>query len=264
MWRRTSLNSIKPKAYRTYRIEPTVKGEHDVFHRPGLIKGFDQSALDRLKVTMVGAGGLGSQISHGLVKKGVGKLNIFDHDVVTITNLPRQFYFKRDLYKPKALRLAKNLSRLATNNSIITGYPMQVQEAVDNGTLPVCDVLIVGVDNSDTRFFCAQHFYDQVPVIFTAVSPEADAGYVFVQEPGKACFGCMFPDEHGRPARPCSGSTIDIHLAMAGIVGYVVDSLCMKRPRNWNYKRVFLSGFLGDISTKVERSPVCGFCRVKG
>jgi molybdopterin/thiamine biosynthesis adenylyltransferase len=250
--------------YRTSKVRPTVKGEHDVYHRHGLLQGFDQARLDDLGVVLVGGGGLGSEIGISLVKKGVGRLDIFDDDVVTLTNLPRQFYFRKDLFKPKAIRLARNLSKLATNDSIITGYPIQIQEAVEKGLVPDCDVVIVGVDNADARFFCSEHFYDKVPVIFTAVSPEADAGYVFVQEPGKACFGCVFPDEHGRPARKCSGSTIDINKAIAGIVSYAVDTLCMKRPRNWNYKRIFLSGLMGDLSEMVERDPECAFCRERG
>lgn len=263
MWKKNFSGSLKPRAFKTQKINPSVEGEHDLFHRHSIIDGFDQSALDGTNVALVGAGGLGSNIGHALARKGVGALDIFDHDFVTITNLPRQFYYKGDLYKPKAICLARNLAKQATNSSTITGFPFTVQEAVARGYLNEPDVVIVGVDNSETRFFCSQNFYSQVPIIFTAVSPEADAGYVLVQEPGQACFGCLFPEEGGRPARPCTGSTIDIHKVMAGLVSYALDSLVMNRARKWNYKRIFLSGHLGDLSTVVQREPECPFCEAR-
>ena len=171
-----STESHSIERFKTKKILPTVEGEHDVFQRQTLLEGFDQAVINKLRVNLIGAGGLGSEIGTALIKKGVGTLNIFDPDVVTITNLPRQFYFREDLYRPKPGCLAKNLARLATNDSTITAYNMSFQEAVDREIVPGCDVAIAGVDNSDTRFFCSQYYYLDTPVIFTAVSIEADSG----------------------------------------------------------------------------------------
>ena len=52
----------------------------------------------------------------------------------------------------------------------------------------------VGVDNGECRKEIAACFKERcIPVIFIAVDLFAKSGYVFVQEPGKACFGCKFP-----------------------------------------------------------------------
>ena len=252
-------NSKTPKIFKTEKVTGTHPSEHDVFHRHGLLENFDQYSLEKTRVSLVGAGGLGSEIGIALARKGVGEINIYDNDTVDITNLARQHFFKDDLYKSKAYCLAKNLAHLATGTSLIRGIPLSIQEAIEASSDFESDIVIVGVDNNATRFFCSEFFRDRM-VIFTAVSPEADSGYVFVQEPGEACFGCMFGDQFDRPARRCTGSTIDINKVMGGIVSYALDTLIMKRPRDWNYKRVHLHGPFEDIAKKIFRSHDCGFC----
>ena len=244
---------------RTQKIKGTHRLEHDVFQRHTLLSGFQQERVDSTSINLVGAGGLGSEIGMALIRKGIGELNIYDGDTVTITNLTRQHFFKKDLYKPKATCLAHNLANMATNNSILRPIPMSVQEAERTGHLLRSDIAIVGVDNYDARFFCSKSFHD-VPTIFTAISPEADSGWVFLQEPGKACFGCFAGDMLGRPARKCTGSSIDINKVMGGLVSYVVDSLIMNRPRDWNYKRIFFTGPFEDISKNIDKDDKCKLC----
>ncbi len=258
--KRIFSGSPGPKSFRTKKVRQRVEGEHDVFHRHGLIQDYDQEALNQGRIVLVGGGGLGSWIGTAVVRKGLGEVGLFDGDCVEISNLSRQHFFERDLYKPKGTRLARNLRKHATNDSIITGFPCTFQEAVERGVVPECDVAVVGVDNSKARFFCSKYFYQTTPVIFTSINHEADAGYVFIQEPGKACFGCAFGDEYARSTKKCVGSTIDISMVMAGIVSYAIDSLLMKRMRSWNYKRVYLSGYLGDLSLMIQRESECAFC----
>jgi len=147
------INSKTPKSFKTEKISGTHPSEHDVFHRHGLLDNFDQSSLEKTRVTLIGAGGLGSEIGMALARKGVGEMNIYDSDTVDITNLARQHFFKGDLYKPKAYCLAENLAHLATGTSLIQGIPLSIQEAVQTGGYFECDIVIVGVDNNDTRFF---------------------------------------------------------------------------------------------------------------
>lgn len=252
-------NSKTLVTFETEKITGTHCSEHDVYIRHGLLKGFNQSALEETSVNLIGAGGLGSETSIALARKGVGELNIYDSDRVDITNLARQHYFRKDLYKPKAGCLAENLAQVATGRSVIRGVSLMIQEAVDKNKYFESNIVIVGVDNNETRFYCSKKFKDK-PVIFTAVSPEADSGYVFVQEPGGACFGCLFGDQHERPARKCTGSTIDINKVMGGIVSYTVDSLIMQRQRDWNFKQVHFHGPFKDFSKKVPKDAECRFC----
>lgn len=251
--------SKEPVLFRTSRIECRHPAEHDVFHRHRLLQGFDQGALAAARVAVVGAGSLGSEIAMALVRKGVGEISIFDGDLVELSNLSRQHYVREDLYRSKAACLAKNLVPLAVGDTVIRGIPMPIQEAVDSGCAGRFEIAVVGVDNYPARAFCCGRFQG-IPVVFTAVSPDADSGFVFVQEPGKACLACFCGDQFKRPARRCSGASVDIAKVMGGIVSYAVDTLLMARARAWNYMRIDLTGRFKNISETVEKDPACIVC----
>ena len=234
-----------------------------ISHRQELLAGFDQGALERATINMIGGGGIGSEVGEGLVRKGVGYLKIFDHDFVELSNLNRQLFFKRDLYKSKAKRLARNLAPHATCGTLVEGYNLSFQDAVAlgmdlHGTIAVC-----GVDNGRTRVDVSNYYRElKLPVLFIAVDYVAESGYVFLQEPGKACFGCLFPKSlRGHKARCFTPAVKDILKIVAGLALYAIDSLLMDRKRNWNYRRVHLAGFMPDDSQCIERLSSCPLCK---
>src|SRR6185436_9487510 len=77
---------------------------------------FDESAqlkLKKSKVSVVGAGGLGSPVLLYLAAAGVGSIQIIDQDAVSVSNLQRQVLFNTDdLGKNKAETAAQKLSKL--------------------------------------------------------------------------------------------------------------------------------------------------------
>lgn len=59
---------------------------------------------------MVGAGGLGCEVSKFLSTSGFRRLEIVDLDVIEYSNLNRQFYFdESDMWKPKSAVIARVL-----------------------------------------------------------------------------------------------------------------------------------------------------------
>lgn len=256
--------SLKTVRFSSAGISPTASGESGPTARQELIPGFAQEELGHLRVTLIGAGGIGSEIGLSLARKGTGRLDIFDSDIVELSNLNRQRFFEKDLYKNKAESLARNLMLEAVARCVIVAHPLRFQDAVDEGGTAPADVVICGVDNNETRAMVARHFLKKTPVIFVAVSEDADHGYVFVQQPGTACYGCLFPEAVNDPTQhPCSPAVIDILKVVAGIAVYAVDTLFMARKRTWNYRETFLSGFIPDRNTVIERRADCPICSVK-
>jgi len=236
--------------------------ESRVSHRQELIAGFDQAALESASVNLIGAGGIGSEIGEGLVRKGIGSLRIFDHDIVEFSNLNRQMFFRQDIHKAKAPRLAINLSRHATCGTTIEGHPLSFQDALALGINLNASLAVCGVDNAKTRVDVSEYFRKlNVPVVFIAVDYVAESGYVFVQEPGKGCFGCLFPKSlYGRKA-PCFTPAVkDILKAVAGLALYAIDSLLMQRRRSWQYRRIHLAGFMHDECSTIECNSQCPLC----
>jgi len=68
-----------------------------------------KSEMQKYTVGIAGAGGLGSNIAMALIRVGIGKLIISDFDVVSESNLNRQFYFKKQINQKKVVALKENL-----------------------------------------------------------------------------------------------------------------------------------------------------------
>jgi len=238
-----------------------------VTHRQELVIGFDQTTLSNAAGVLIGAGGIGSEIGEGLCRKGIGRLCIFDHDIVEHTNLNRQHFFEKDIGENKAKRLAHNLAPHCHAGTILEGYPQSFEDALVLQMDMSATFVICGVDNSKTRVAVSEHYrHLGVPVIFIAVDLLAEAGHVFVQEsiPGTACFGCAFPKSlFGRKAPCFVPSSKDILKVTAGFGLYAVDSLIMDRKRNWNFRKLHLAGFAPDVITTVGRNLNCPLCAVR-
>lgn len=252
-----------PCKYKTKRLKAVHKGEHPVTHRQREVKGFKQSALRNVTILLIGAGGLGGEIGEGLARKGYGHIKICDGDVVELSNLNRQKFGINDLYKNKAVSFARILANIATCDSIIEGFPFYFQKAVEKFDLS-CNIVICAPDNEKTRVFVSKHYYKRnIPVVFVGVTPDCDHAYVFVQEPDKACFCCLFPDvfnDKGEAEKCVNPAVIDPYKTIAGFTLYAVDTLIMPRlGRNWNYKGIYLSN-MEDNQCYIKRVPNCQLC----
>jgi sulfur carrier protein ThiS adenylyltransferase len=223
--------------------------------RQEVVPGFKQEIMNGLTVALIGAGGLGGEIGEGLVRKGVGCLRVYDADTVELSNLNRQKFYPEDLYKNKALSLAKNLAKQGIRKTEIIAYPVMFQKAVEDDIDTTCDIAICAPDNDETRLFVSKYFYKTCPIIFTGLDRQANTGYIFIQEPNKTNFIAAFPKAANKKRNPCPNTpaVIDIAKIVAGYVLFAVDSVMMERKRNWNYRQFFLCGFIPEIIRSVER-----------
>lgn len=198
------------------------------------------------------------------MRKGVGRLVILDGDKVEMSNLNRQFFTEEDLYRNKALSLAKNLARIAPGSTLIEAYPYFLEGFLTLGVEVGADIWIIGVDDNAPRYSSSQISLGKSAVIFIAVDETADHGYVFIQEKnGKPCFNCILPKPpttSGRKKCTPAGAVKDILKVVSGIGLYAVDTLLMDRKRDWNYRYISLAGFTPDITRWVEPKPDCPVC----
>lgn len=254
--------SLKSVRFCTKEIKPSNHGEAGITARQENVPGFSQQVMQSLTVLLIGAGGIGGEIAHGLVRKGVGTLKIFDGDSVELSNLNRQRFYQEDLYKNKAISLAKNLVREGTKRTNIIAYPIMFQRAIEKEMDTSCDMVICAPDNDETRIFVSRCFYEKAPVIFIGLDIDANTGYVFVQEQEKTCFCCAMPEAMRNKREPCPNTPaiIDILKVVAGLALFAVDSTLMQRKRSWNYRQIFLCGFVPDIAKSVQKRQECEIC----
>jgi molybdopterin/thiamine biosynthesis adenylyltransferase len=257
-------------SYQAEEVKPKVAGESTVFDRQSRVPGFKQEKLAKAKILLIGAGGIGGEIGEGLVRKGIGHLIIADGDVVQLSNLNRQRFYECDLYRNKALALARNLSREAVTSTLIEAYACDFQRLLETEVKIDTNVVICGVDNEEARVTASQYFLNKVPVIFIAVDETADHGYVFIQDKGgRPCYCCLYPDAlTGSGKKRCTpvGAVKDILKVVCGIALYAIDTILMGRPRNWSYRHITLAGFVPEVCKYIPalgRCPVCGQKEIK-
>ena len=108
---------------------------------------------DRLKgktVGIAGCGGLGSNCAVALARVGVGTLVLADFDVITESNLNRQYFFLDQVGLLKTEALKTNIGRINPEVRIIAHNGMLTPE-----NIPVifrdCDVIVEAFDLADQK-----------------------------------------------------------------------------------------------------------------
>ena len=111
-----------------------------------------QKKLNKAKVLIIGAGGLGCPALQYLAAAGVGNIGIADFDVIEISNLHRQILFTvNDIGKSKAETAASKLKEL--NPDIrIDRYNFRITNKNALEILSKYDLVIDGSDNFNTRY----------------------------------------------------------------------------------------------------------------
>ncbi len=114
---------------------------------------FDQAQIARLKevrVGIAGAGGLGSNCAHILVRSGIHRFVVADFDTVEPSNLNRQFYFPDQVGRPKVDCLKENLSRINPGTSI-AAHTLKLDEDSMLEMFETCQIIVEAFDGAETK-----------------------------------------------------------------------------------------------------------------
>lgn len=127
------------------------------YSRQMIVPGWDQAALARLKVAVIGLGGNGAQFMQTLVSIGVGTegwIVGIDPDIVEETNLPRIPYaFPEDVGRSK-VTIAAEYARRKNPNVKFYPYPCSVTEQAAIERTKAASVIICAPDNDGARKVC--------------------------------------------------------------------------------------------------------------
>ena len=161
-----------------------------------------QDAISKLKIAIVGAGGLGSISFFVLVRLGAKFITIIDHDSVEHSNLNRLYGStvldaknktpKVEMLKREAKKISQDIEIITIQNSILNDG---VLEQVKNH-----DIIFGCTDTHSSRSrinnFAAQYL---IPYFDTGTGIEVDenhniknaGGQVRISIPGKGCLNCI-------------------------------------------------------------------------
>ncbi|MCG6118371.1 MAG: molybdopterin-synthase adenylyltransferase MoeB [Aquimonas sp.] len=156
-----------------------------------------QRRLQRARVALVGAGGLGSPVALYLAAAGVGHLRLIDDDRVDRSNLQRQVLhtdasvgdYKVDSARERLLALNPSLD-LDTRASRL--QPDNVERLFDG-----VDLVVDGSDNFPTRYLVSDACVKLgLPMVYGAVERFSGQVGVFaagVRRGQSPCYRCLFP-----------------------------------------------------------------------
>jgi len=223
-----------------------------------------QEKLQRAKVLVIGAGGLGSPALYYLAAAGIGRIGVVDSDTVNISNLHRQImYTTEDLGRKKVDVVKEKLEKLNPDVNIET-YPFRLGFDNIEGIIGKYDLVVNAVDNLETRFLvndCC--YYLRKPYMEGAVS--GFKGIIATVIPDKSpCFRCLYPIQ-SRGYKPPS-------VPVPGIIGMLPGTIgCMEAleavkvilgvGETLSGRLLVFDGLVMRFcEIKVEKNPKCPVC----
>lgn len=176
--------------------EELFKRQIPVYTRDG------QDKLSQATILVIGSGGLGSTCATVLSRSGVGHLILVDDDVVSLSNIHRQFLYTHDNVGCNKVDAAVASPLLCMSKNTALCLHVDESSAVDLMEKYKPDVVMDCTDNFEVRFAvnkaCVKY---NVPMVFGAVT--GNEGQISVvchtkASPTCPCLSCIYPE--GIPA----------------------------------------------------------------
>ena len=149
--------------------------------------------LNKFRVGIAGAGGLGSNCAAALVRSGVGHLVISDFDLVSLSNLNRQYYFSDQVGRKKVDALMDNLLRIREDVDIVS-YDKVINEDNIEEIFKDCDIIVEAFDRSDMKEMLARKVIDLWPgrplIIGSGMAGYGNTEKIRVRDLGDNLFSC--------------------------------------------------------------------------
>lgn len=227
------------------------------------VGGAGQTALKRARVALVGLGGLGCPAALYLVGAGVGHISLFDDDIVSLSNLPRQIlYSAEDVGRPKAKVAAERLTAL---NPHVRIDAHQVR-LTDGDLLAGHDLVLDGSDSFDTRLMVnAAAVRLGMPLVAGAIGPfDGQFGVFAGHLAGQPCYQCFTGAAVDRPGQSCAD--LGVIGPMAGLVGSLMALEAMRVIVGFGENAVGRLMIFDGLSGQQRRltlpkDPACPICR---
>ena len=169
-----------------------------------------QKKLAAARAVIVGCGATGSALASLLARSGVGMLRIVDRDYVEPSNLQRQTLFDENDAResaPKAIAAARQIARFNSQIAVEPHVADLIPANVDS-LLGVCDLILDGTDNFETRYLVNDYaLKNSVAWIYAA----AVGSYALTMNvlPGEtACLSCIFPESPRGTIETCETAGI--------------------------------------------------------
>lgn len=144
------------------------------YSRQTILKGFGLDAQQKLRnaaVLVIGLGGLGCPVVEYLAAMGVGRIGIADDDIVSLSNLNRQFIYGENQIGRNKAEVVFEIINQKHSDVIIDVYKERWQQRHCLEYFSKYDVILDATDNFATRYMINDGcVLIQKPLVYGAVS----------------------------------------------------------------------------------------------
>ncbi|RKU40601.1 hypothetical protein DL546_001031 [Coniochaeta pulveracea] len=151
-----SIEPLRWKYLDRIRTRPGPFTDLDVFEGSAVAQN-----MDNMKVLVIGAGGLGCELLKNLALSGFKNIHVIDMDTIDISNLNRQFLFRKsDVGKFKA-EVAAAFVESRVKGVSITPHKCKIQE-FDEDFYMQFQIIVCGLDSIEARRWINATLVDMV------------------------------------------------------------------------------------------------------
>ena len=186
-----------------------------------------QRLINKSRILVIGAGGLGSPVLLYLAAAGVGEIGIIDDDLVDLSNLQRQIIHAESNIGTSKVESAK--AQILSINSTIKITTWNARLSPDNAQeiLAGWDIVIDGTDNIPTRYLVDDICkINQIPWIYGSIYRFEGQASVFNYE-GGPCYRDLFPEPPPSNAIP-SCAEGGVFGVLPGVIGSIQATEAIK------------------------------------
>lgn len=186
-----------------------------------------QRLINKSRILVIGAGGLGSPVLLYLAAAGVGEIGIIDDDLVDLSNLQRQIIHAESNIGTSKVESAK-AQILSINSTIkITTWNARLSPENAQEILAGWDIVIDGTDNIPTRYLVDDICkINQIPWIYGSIYRFEGQASVFNFE-GGPCYRDLFPEPPPSNAIP-SCAEGGVFGVLPGVIGSIQATEAIK------------------------------------
>lgn len=220
----------------------------------------DPSIIASKKVLLIGAGGLGCPLALNLSALGIATLGIVDGDIVSETNLARQFCYRRsEIGLKKSFLLAEFVrERFSTE---VREHDCMI-DAASVAMIKDYDLVVDATDSMATKVMLAHHARLMgVPFISSSVYQAEGEVMLLLPQSREGCFSCF---RKNPSVETCADTGVLTHacfmiaahasaLALSTLSGAQKNRFCLVQP----------SGIMELRLTKDPKCLMCSPLRIK-
>ena len=198
--------------------------EYEIFSRLFILNEFSEDnlkILSKIKIGIVGIGGIGCPLSQYLVSSGVKELLLVDGDIIEKSNLNRQILFNLNDIGRKKVEVAKHKLKLINTECKIDIIDVNVSSSNLN-SLNDCNIIVDATDDWFTskllNEYCIKH---SINFLYTSALRH-DLQIILFNNENKdnhICLNCIFPNRNDVDLPRCS--VVGISGISAGLAGLV-------------------------------------------